>query len=320
MESLAYMTDKEVEVLDNALPASQNEKLGTRLQFMLGLLGGVGSKIRVDATLGSDAIGDGSTWSKAYKTIAVAVAAAADGDQILLKGTFTEAVTCSKKLSFIGVGTTVNRATWMEASVGGAGSTLLTLTGTDCLITNIRFRIPTTGGIGINMSASDYTIIDNCHFQGRSGSYYGVYVAGGSQWKITNCIFEYLNTATYGCGILGYSTTSMPTGCEIAYNTFHSSLRHVKASMRQSFVHDNLFQEKGLGSDNNVLTATVKLDVYGEIAGAQYNTVTRNMFQGTYSISGGYKPGTNDNWYGNKSDYISQTGVTAEGTTTAVPA
>jgi hypothetical protein len=112
----------------------------------------------------------------------------------------------------------------------------------------------------------------------------------------------------------------MPAGWEITGNIFHSNLRHIKMSMRQSFVHDNLFQSIGLDNDNTDLTATVLLDVYGEIAGSQYNTVTRNMIQGTYSIAAGYKPGTNDNWMGNQSDQISQTGTTAQGLTYLVPA
>ena len=260
---------------------------------------------------------DGKSVDTAFATITVAVAAASDGDIILMKGTFTEAVSTAKKLSFIGTGPTVNDCVWMESA---EGDTLLTLTGTNCLFTGIRFRVPMTGGIAINMANSDYTVIRNCTFQGRSGSYYGIYVAGGSQWQIIDNIFEYLNTSTYGCGILGYSTTVMPAGCLITRNNFHSNLRHIKASLRQSFVHDNLFQEVGLGPTNAALTATIKLDVYGEIAGAQYNTVTRNMFQGTYTASGGYKASATDNWCGNFSDKFSATGVSAQGVTILSPA
>lgn len=273
----------------------------------------------VNSVTGSDELNDGKTQYAPFKTIAKAVAAASDGDRIFMRGTFTEAVSCSKKLAFLGAGAVPNDCVWMESA---AGDTLLTLTGTNCLIANMRFRIPTTGGIGIDMTASDFTEIRNCIFQGRSGSYYAIRVDGGSQWKILDNTFAYLNTATYGCAIIGKSTVNFPSGVEIAGNKFHSNLRHVKATLRQSNVHDNFFQEKGLDADNSSsLTATVKLDVAGETpAGAQFNLVTRNEFRGTYSISGGYKAGTNDNWYGNKSDKVSTTGVTAEGTTTAVPA
>lgn len=306
----------EAAAINGLMPGNQNLQIGDKLKAALDAsLFAPGNRWYANSAV--SASGDGGAWDGAKKTMAEVVAAASDGDTIYMKGTFTEAVTCSKKLAFIGCGPTYDNCTWMESA---AGQTLVTLTGADCLFRNIRFRIPTTGGIGISMTNSDYTIIENCYFQGRSGSYYGIYVAGGSSCKILGNTFAYLNTATYGGAIIGHSTTAIPSGWEVAGNTFHSNLRHVYCAMRQSFVHDNLLQEIGLDNDNTDLTATVKLDIYGEVAGAQYNTVTRNEFRGTYSISGGYKAGTNDNWYGNKSDKVSATGVTAEGTTTAVPA
>ena len=311
-----FISTEEAQAISVLMPGNLNFRVGFRLKKALDKVAILGNVWYVDSVNGSDS-NDGKSWITSFKTIQAAVNAASNGDTLYMRGTFTEAVICTKSIGFFGAGNTVNNCVWMESA---AGQTLLTLTGTDCEIANIRFRIPTTGGIGINMANSDYTKIHDCHFQGRSGSYYAIYVAGGSQWQILHNVFEYMNTAAYGCGILGYSTTSAPTGVEIAWNTFHSNLRHIKATMRQSFVHDNLFQSIGLGPTNASLTATVCLDVYGEVAGAQFNTVTRNMFQGTYTIAAGYKSsGVSDNWYGNKSDYISQTGVTAEGTTTAVP-
>lgn len=315
---MTTLDQRTIDRINASLQCSQVFKLGDWVDEVNKFSTLLSTTIFVDSAAGDDSNDGSFGWDNAVKTITHAVAIASNGYTLMMRGTFTEAVTCAKNLAFVGAGNTVNNCVWMEAAVPGI--TLLTLTGINCLFENIRFRIPTTGGIGINMSGSDYTIIRNCHFQGRSGSYYAIYVAGGSQWQIIGNVFEYMNTATYGCGILGYSTTSMPTGCEIAWNTFHSNLRHVKVSMRQSFVHDNLFQNVGLSSTNGSLTATVSLDVYGEIAGSQYNTVTRNMFQGTYSISGGYKPGTSDNWMGNQSDQISQTGTTAQGLTYLVPA
>ena len=278
-----------------------------------------GTPYYVDSADGDDDKNDGLSSGAPFKTIQKFVDTAEDGDRAIMRGTFTEAVTCAKRLAFIGAGPTPNACIWMESA---AGDTLLTLTAINCLVTNIRFRIPTTGGIGISMTNSDFTVIANNIFQGRAGSYYAIYASGGSQWRILDNVFAYMNTATYGAAILGHSTTTIPAGIEIAGNKFHSNLRHVKLTMRQSNVHDNFFQEKGLDSDNvSTLTATTKLDVSGETSGAQMNLVTRNEFRGTYSISGGYKAsGATDNWYGNKSDKVGTTGVTAEGTTTAVPA
>lgn len=264
------------------------------------------------------ASGDGKTQFTAFKTIAEAVAAASAGDRIHMLGTFTEAVAISKKLAFIGAGNNVNDCVWMESA---AGQTLATVTAAGCLFENIRFRIPTTGGIGIQMTDSDYTIIRNCHFQGRSGSYYGIKNSGGSQCQIIDNVFQYLNTATYGTAILGFSTTTIPSGWIVKGNLFHSNLKHINMTMRQSQIYENIFTEVGLASDNtSTLTATVKLDLTSQVAGGQLNTVTKNIMLGDYSITGGYKSAANDNWFGNKSDDIAEDEVYDDGTTIAVPA
>lgn len=280
------------------------------------LSGKIGYDWYVDSTV--TVSGNGKTRSTAFKTIAEAVAAASAGDRIHMRGTFTEAITFSKQLAFIGAGLTVNDCVWMESA---AGQTLATVTGKGCLFENIRFRIPTTGGIGIQMTDSDYTIIKNCHFQGRAGSYYGIKNSGGSQCQIIDCVFQYLNTATYGTAILGFSTTTIPTGWIIKGNIFHSNLKHINMTMRQSQIIENIFPAVGLAADNtSVLTATVKLDLTSQVAGGQLNTVTKNIMLGDYSITGGYKAAANDNWFGNKADDIAETTVYDDGTTTAVPA
>lgn len=277
-----------------------------------------GTPYYVDSINGSDTLYDGLSIDHPFQTIAKFVATASDGDRAIMRGTFTEAVTCTKKLAFLGSGPTPDHCVWMESA---AGQTLLSLISPDCFVSGIRFRVPTTGGIAIDMLNSDFTQIRGNIFQGRAGSYYGIRVSGGSQWRILDNSFSYMNTATYGCAILGYSVLSIPSGCDVSGNVFQSNLRHIAATLRQSYVHDNTLQAVGIDADNvSALTATVKIDISGETSGGQFNTVTRNNIQGTYSVLGGFKSATGDNWYGNKSDKISTTGVTAEGTTIAVPA
>ena len=80
-------------------------------------LAGRGTTYFVDSVSGLDGNG-GKSWARAKKTIASAVTACAAGDTIYLKGTFSEAVTCSKAgVSFIGVGTNPNRR--LDRSYGG---------------------------------------------------------------------------------------------------------------------------------------------------------------------------------------------------------
>jgi hypothetical protein len=294
-------------------PVGKKYSLASRISAIEGNYGPA-NHWYVHKTLGADT-NDGLTWTSALATIAAAVSAAVAGDIIHIHGTFTEVVVSAKdSLTIIGFGS--NRSVWMEAA---AGNTLLTLTGKDWYLGNFRMRIPTTGGIGVNMSSSDYTIMENMNFQGRGGSLQAILNSGGSQCKVLNSLFQYLNTATNGAAILGLNYTDIPTGWEIAGNTFHSNLRHVLMTMRQSFIHDNLFQEIGLDNDNTDLTATTKLNL-APVAGGQYNTVTRNIMQGDYSITGGYKAATNDNWFGNISDDVAEAEVFDDGTTLAVPA
>lgn len=283
-------------------------------------LDGKGSVWYVSSASGVDG-NDGKSWSSAKLTIQNAVTSASAGDVIYIQGTFTEAVTCSKdSISFIGAGPTVNDNVWMEGETPGI--TLMTLTGKNCRFENIRFRVPTTGGIGINMSGADYTVIQGCYFQGRAGSLQAILNNGGSSCKIIGNVFAYMNTSTVGAAILGVTYTAIPAGWEIAYNTFHSNLKHISMTMRQSYVHDNMLQSIGLSATNTALTATVMCDVYtGSAGNGQYNTVTGNNMQGDYSITGGYKSATSDDWYGNHASDVASTGnVALDGTTFGIPA
>lgn len=264
---------------------------------------------------------DGRSWNTPKLTIQAAVTAASAGDTIFLQGTFTEAVTCStSSLTFIGAGPTVQDNVWMQSATG---QTLLTLTGKNCKFYNIKFYVPQTGGIGINMTSADYTVIYGCYFQGRTGSLQAILNNGASHCKIIGNDFLYFNTTTTGCAILGSTYTAIPASWEVAYNWFAHNLRHVSMTMRLSYIHDNLFQGVGLGPTNVSLTATTLLDIYtGSAGNGEYNTVTRNTFNGTnYTATAGYLGNATDNWYGNKSSDLSRSSyTTGEGTTYALPA
>jgi len=264
---------------------------------------------------------DGKTWIKAFLTITEAVAAASAGDYIYLKGTFTEAVAISTAgLTFIGAGPTPNDNVWMESA---ADDDLATVTAGSCRFYNIKFRIPTTGGRGIVLSGADYTVIQDCLFQGRSGSTHAVTEDGSNDnCKIIGCTFMYNNTASTGGAIVGhtYAADVVGSGWLIKDNIFQSNLRHIVMRARQSQFIGNLFQEVGLDtSGETALTATVKLDLSGTLS--KWNVVTKNTMLGDYSNTGGYEAGTEDNWFGNTADDVSETEVdTTTGVTLAVPA
>lgn len=266
------------------------------------------------------ATNSGKSWNQAFNTITLAVAAASAGDTIYLKGTFTEAVTVSTaSLTFIGAGPTPNDNVWMESA---ADDDLVTLSAANCRFYNIRFRIPTAGGRGIVMSGADYTVIQGNLFQGRGGSHHAVTEDGSNDnCKIIGNTFMYNNTASDGAAIFGHTYAADVVGSNwlIKDNIFHSNLRHVVMRARQSQFVGNLFQEDGLDtSGETALTATVKLDLSGTLS--KLNVVTKNTMLGDYSNTGGYEAGTEDNWFGNTADDVSESEVTADGVTTAVPA
>ncbi len=278
-----------------------------------------GTHYYVDSTNGVAGF-SGLSWGTPMLTITEAVAAASAGDIIWIIGTFTEAVVITTNyLTFIGAGTYRNQNIWMEDS---AGDTLATVTGTGCRFVNIRFRVPTTGGTCLAMNAgSDYFEVLDCKFQGRSGSYYGIHVAPTvGNWHVQNCEFTFINTATYGCGILSTGTSGNACGGVIIEDCiFHNNLRHIDASLRGSVIRNNIFMAAGIGTTGSNLAATVMLDTYNGGAGVfGWNSVFGNQFGAAYNETE-LLACDNDQWAGNYTGDVSETEVGASGITLAVP-
>jgi len=234
------------------------------------------------------ASGAGKTWATAFKTIAEAVAAASAGDTILIKGTaFSEAVTLTSKngLRIIGVGTGPNQATW----TGAADAVCLTINSTDVLVENIKFRPPaysagTPAAIQLGTGAS-YTTIRGCRFQGKAGSWYAIYspACGADNVTIEDNEFIYLNTATYGAGILGVEAGGLSySGWKIRRNSFNSCVTNVNINGRVCEVTDNVFGVNGINAAGaGAAVCTLSLDLSG--TSSYGNTVGRNTFGGAYT-------------------------------------
>lgn len=271
-----------------------------------------GTTYCVDSVNGLDTY-NGLTWSTPFLTITKAVATCSAGDTILLRGSgsstssttngaasFVEAVSCSKSgVSFIGIGPTSNEAIWSAAADG----VCLTLTGTDCLVQNIRFRPPAWGSgtpAAISLSGAYQTVIDHCRFQGKTGSWYGILTDGNNaNVKIINNEFAYINTATYGTAIKGAGyTVGENSGWIVSGNNFQSNLNHIVCRMRQSFITGNYFAAGGLAANNaDSATLTVLgIDIHGATGGC--NIVTQNYLGSLYHQAC-YYGGTNDDWCGN---------------------
>ena len=247
------------------------------------------------------ASGNGKCWANAFKTIAEAYAAASAGDTIMLRGSFTEAVTCTKVgLRFIGAGTGPKQAQWG----GAADAKCLTINALYVEVANIYFKPPAYSAgtpAAIALSSAGWAYIHHCRFQGQTGSHQAIYsaVCDSDNVHITDCEFWYMNTATSGIAILGVEAGGLNySGWVIERCKFHSCLKCIDVSMRASTIKDCEFVEYGVNPAGAVAQLmALGIDLSGTNSGA--NSVTQNQLGGTYDATL-YKVGASgDQWAGN---------------------
>jgi hypothetical protein len=224
------------------------------------------------------------------------------GDTILCEGSFSEAVTVAVAgLRIIGVGPATQRAIW----TGDADAVCLTINAVEGgLVEGFRFRPPayssgTPAAISL-VTGANYTIVRNCRFQGKTGSYYGIKTTGAcDNVQILDNEFKYLNNVTTVNGTAVFGTGDC-SGWVIKGNRFDSNIIDVHVQLRHSFVLDNVFLGGGLaaaGTSSATLTTKV-LDISGAATG--FNVVTGNYIGCLYHADGDLlAPGTSDQWSGN---------------------
>jgi hypothetical protein len=274
-----------------------------------GIFRGHGSKVFFVDSANGDDNNPGLTWQAPMATVAVAVAACAAGDTILLKGSFSEAVTCSKAgVRFVGVGTGPAEATWTMVSLvtSTANGWCLKIGANGVLVENIKFRPPAYVSAGvptaINLSTgSDYSIIRNCRFQGRTDSHNAIYgLVPVGNVVIEDCEFIYMNHHTDGKAI--YMPASAGVACSawiIRRCRFNSCIVDIDIDGRTCLLEENIHPIVGLDHDGTFAGAvTVQaIDLSGTDTGA--NVMTRCTLGGTYNLAT-YKPGAvGDVWMGN---------------------
>ena len=268
----------------------------------------------VDSAHGHDGHDGSEPQQQAVATITRALALVAlkthpysgVGCVIHLLGSFNESVTVlstlyAGALTFRGEGTGPDRTVW-TAPVDGVCLTLNAVA--DCVVENIRFRPPAyIAGVPAAISlvgASNWTMIRNCRFQGKAGSWYAI-LSDGNQDNvhILNNEFFYMNTPTYGTAIKGAVTAGVnATGWVIAGNIFHSNLNHVVVPMGQGHILRNYFAANGLTAAGvaGVPLTVLGVDIHGAAIGC--NIVTQNQLSGLYHQAN-YYGGLNDDWNGN---------------------
>jgi hypothetical protein len=246
----------------------------------------------------------GKTWQAPFLTIAAAVAAASAGDTIMLFGSFSEAVTCAKaSIKFIGAGAGPKEAIWTAPTV--AASFGLSPTANYITVENIYFKpvIYTSSGVpsAIRLSGSNWLTVQNCRFQGQTGSYTAIYspVADSDNVRILDCEFLYMNTATNGCAILGVEAGGLSySGWRIENCIFASNLQHINVNLRAGTIRGCTFTEYGVAPSGAITQLCTKsIDLSGTSSGG--NVVTGCILGGAYTDTLYTEGASGDVWRGN---------------------
>lgn len=247
---------------------------------------------------------DGKSWASAFKTIAIAVAQAKNGDVIAIRGSFSEVVTMSVAgVTILGVGTGPKQAQWTSA----ADTASCTIAASYCSVQNVYFKPPaysavtTYGPSSILLSSAGWTYIQGCRFQGQTASYNAIYspVCNSDNVHILGNEFYYLNTATNGCGILGVEAGGLSySGWQVKNNVFSSCVTAMNFNGRACVLTGNSIAEYGINSSSAVAAVlALGIDLSGTSSGA--NVVWGNQLGGTYNATL-YKVGASgDQWGGN---------------------
>lgn len=266
----------------------------------------------VDSVGGNDG-NAGNSLAAAFKTIAVAVAAAAAGDTIFLTGSFDEEVVASKAgLRLIGIGVSPKQCQW----TADTDETCLEITAESVLVQNIYFRPPVYGSddevAAIKLNGANYARILHCRFQGRTGSYNAIVspTCNSDNVLIENCQFMYLNTATYGAAIKCEEAGGLCySAWQIIDCQFSSCVTCIDLAGRACEIKGNTFAEYGINPAGALgAIMAMGIDLSGTNSGG--NAVWGNQLGGTYSATLYVVGASGDQWSGNFN--VLTGGVTAE--------
>lgn len=262
----------------------------------------------VDGNRGSDG-NNGEGNSSSYSTLAKALTRASSGDTIHVRGNITENITAPAGLfdiTIIGAG---NRPRHADAHTGNGGYSaatwkassqtepLLIVRQQGWRIQNMLLDAPTSDAAVelIRDAASGDAERDSSHFE-----LLGCRVAGGAT------------------GIL-ITGTELVFNVRIAGNVFHGltdAIDSPGAYANHWIVEDNVFMDNTNHIDSGFARSIIRRNVFGkfttmsiDLTGGANNMVVDNDLSGTYSIVGGYKAGTDDEWGGNRNSLSG--GITA---------
>jgi hypothetical protein len=188
----------------------------------------------------------------------------------------------------------------------GAAATTVPLLDLRCpgwVVSGFKFHAPALGpaimlrdeGMG-DLDNTQYTLIEDNYFDGAWAGKYGIEMQGAAGNTVIrgNWFLEHHQAGGDACAIIStVNPNADPFECVLEGNIFQENDNHVDVTYGASLIRGNVFY---LG---DLLVATMKLDL--RLGTQGHNIVTGNIFQGTYSIAGGYAGNIAhpDFWMGN---------------------
>jgi len=294
---------------------------------------------------GATAVGDGTNPEYPLTTITQAIAnltawvtsmsISMEGSVIVVanEATLLETVvvppTAPANCTILGAGPSIDGPTWGAATDAG---TALTIQQVGWTVEGFRFetgeggtaiRLEWAPWLGAGHPVGNRTKIINNYFDGIWAGLYGIdfYGAPFDTWIINNTFREYTMEDGSAHAIICTETgEAMPYMNVITGNYFWENENHISSlgntrGFCNSIITDNIFKEGVLIAATDILVLTAGPGSSGR------NTVTRNVFEGLYSVANGYAahatlPG---NWVGNIAEDVGSGQVGDNGLTVAVP-
>lgn len=249
--------------------------------------------------------GNGKSWAQAFTTMTAAFAVLDSGDTILMTGKVAEQVSTPAgvfDVSIIGAGTTRHgdahtgnngaqaSSSWVTPGSPTAATPLLTVRQQGWKLVNILFDGPSDAaavqlfrdaGAGDAEDDASHAHIFGCKF-----------VAGQNHIELKGGLSQVIIEKNIFFGATADSILET-TGAGVGTNNYHRFL-------------DNIWHDNESHIDVALNFATIRGNTFGKfttdalnVIGGTYNSIFGNSFSGTYSIAGGYRTGTNDEWGGN---------------------
>ena len=233
--------------------------------------------------------------------------------------------TAPANCKILGDGIGVDAPTWTAATAAG---TALTIRQSGWTVEGFRFNVGAEGtAIRLEWDpASGYvgnrTLITGNYFDGQYVGKFGIDLNGApfDTWIVGNSFRELQSAGADAFAIYcSGSSEADPYMAVIRDNLFWENENHIGSlnsdyGFNVSVIQGNVFKS-GIG-----IATTLFLDLRGGSVGE--NTVTQNVFEGTYSQAGGYyaNAGAPGNWVGNVAQDVASPQVADNGFTVAVPA